>query len=270
MSQAFPGTQPQSFIIENLQDFYSRILEYYDELFPLNKETVSCLLRLNEKFKKSSAISPAPIMRFLGVGCATGSLENQLSVHNFDITGIDANADMVATAKRRIKGTYSSIRFFEMNSLDMRRFLKEGSFNVIACVGNTLPYIGDETLIRKFFHDARTLLAPEGYLLVQTHNFGTTQPIKEIVLPDLSSIRVRLTRTFVPTENNKMTLNAQLTLGNGQILQLQNNTELLPLSVSQVTAHAEEAGFSSTSVFSDFSELPYDPKGLQTVYILQA
>ncbi|HHU35619.1 MAG TPA: class I SAM-dependent methyltransferase [Treponema sp.] len=270
MNQTFPGTQPQNLSIENLQDFYSRTLEYYDELFPLDEQIISCLLRLNETLKKASSISPPPIMRFLGVGSATGTLENRLSIHNFDITGIDTNPAMVSTAKRRIKSTFSSIRFFEMNSLDMRRFLKEGSFNIIACVENTLPYIGDETLVRKFFHDARTLLAPEGYLLLQTHNFGTKLADKPVRLPDRSSIRVRLSRTLIPAENNKMNLDAQLELGNGQLLQLQNTTEILQLTIPQVTAYALEAGFASTSVYSDFNESPYDPKSPHSVYILQA
>ena len=107
---------------------------------------------------------------------------------------------MVATAQRRIKASFSTIRFFEMNSLDIGRFLKASSFNIIACVDNTLPYLGDRTLVRKFFHDTKKLLAPGGFLLLHVYNFGPDGENSSIMLPERSSIRVNSTANLFRTE----------------------------------------------------------------------
>lgn len=269
MEHAFPGTQTENVSIGSLQDYYSRILEYYDELFPLDEQAVPCVLRLVDKLKQKAQVSPPPIFRFLGVGCATGTLENRLANYNLDITGIDANPDMVATAQRRIKTTFSTIRFFEMNSLDIARFLKEKSFNLISCIENMLPYLGDYTLVRKFLHDSKILLAPGGFLLLHVYNFADTDGAVEITLPELSSIRVKLSRKLVPSEEEKMTLDAQLELGNGQLVHYHRKTPILPLTVSQLTSFARETGFSTPELYSDYTGAEYDPHSTFAVIILQ-
>ncbi len=270
MEHTFPGTQTEGSTIGNLQEFYSRIVEYYDELFPLDEGALSCILRIVEQLKEESDVSPPPLFRFLGIGCGTGTLENRLSVHNLDITGIDANPDMVATAQRRIKSSFSTIRFFEMNSLDIGRFLKEESFNIIACVDNTLPYLGDITLVRKFLHDTKKLLVPGGFLVLHVYNFGPDGSINSVALPERSSIRVRLSRKLVPDGSGKLLLDAQLELGNGQIVQLYKTTNILPLQISEIIEYAKEAGFSETKAFGGYDETPLVPDSPFAVVICRA
>ena len=109
-------------VIENIQDFYTAILEYYDELFPIDELTVPFILELQKKQKTFSDSTTAPMCRYLGIGCSTGNLENRLAGQGFDITGIDRNSAMIETAKRRMKRGFSTIRFFEMSAIDIRRF----------------------------------------------------------------------------------------------------------------------------------------------------
>ncbi len=269
MEHAFPGTQTENVSIGSLQDYYSRILEYYDELFPLDDQAVPCILRLVDKLKQKAQVTPPPIFRFLGIGCATGTLENRLAQYSLDVTGIDANPDMVATAQRRIKATFSSIRFFEMNSLDIARFLKDNSFNLIACIENMLPYLGDYTLVRKFLHDSKILLAPGGFLLLHVYNFTDSARTAEITLPELSSIRVKLSRKLVPSDDDKMSLDAQLELGNGQLVHYQKKTPILPITVSQITAFARETGFNTPEIYSGYTGAAYDPHSTFAVIVLQ-
>lgn len=269
MEHAFPGTQTEPVLIGSLQDYYSRILEYYDELFPLDEQAVSCVIQLVDTLKQKSSVSPPPIFRFLGVGCATGTLENRLSNHNMDITGIDTNPEMIATSQRRIKAPFSTIRFFEMNSLDIARFLKEKSFNIISCLENMLPYIGDLTLVRKFLHDSRKLLAPGGFLLLHVFNFAAVDKSVEIELPELSSIRVKLSRKLVPVTEEQMTLDARLELGNGQLVQFQKKTPILPLTIPQITGFAREAGFSAPDVYGGYDYKAFEKDSTYAVLVMQ-
>lgn len=255
-SPGFGHPEPVT-VIETIQDFYSAILEYYDELFPLDATAVDFFVKLQALWRASYPAQPVPMYRYLGVGCATGNLENRLAGPGFDITAIDRNPEMVETAKRRMKRGFSGIRFFEMSSLDMSRFLKKGSFNIIASLSNTLPYIADETLIRKFFHDARELLAPDGDLVVQLWNFDRIEKQGAVRLPDASSVRVSLSRSLTPQDDGFYLLDASLELGSGRKIALQRGTRLYPATSGRLEKCAREAGFTSCSLYADYSGTPW-------------
>lgn len=258
MSEYTPPRQNDPPIMTSgMTDFYSNILEYYDELFPLREESISFFKRRHEEQQTSFQVQPAPFTRLLGIGCATGTLENKLNSFDIDITGIDRNPDMIATAKRRIKRASSTIRFFEMSSLDIRRFLKEGSFNIISCLENTLPYITDETLLRKFFHDSRALLAPKGMLVVQTLNYDRIISERTTILPVRSSIRVRLSRVYHWGENGLIDLDTTLELGNGRKIRSNRTISIRPSNRNTLEALAVDAGFKTCSWFGDFTEEPW-------------
>ncbi len=268
MSMGMAGYQPPPHMVETLQDYYSEILEYYDELFPFDESQLSFFRSLQKERVKDFATASPPLVRFLGIGCATGNLENKLSGPGIDITGIDRNGQMIETAKRRMKRGFSTTRFFEMSTLDMVRYLKKESFHVIASVDNLLPYIGDETLIRKFFHDARVLLAPGGTLVVQTFNFDSITPGKVIRLPDQSSLRVTLKRALIPEANGSYFLDASLELGNGRKIALQKGTSVIPLTTEKIESIARAEGFTSCSLAGTFSGSPWSPESPESIVIL--
>ncbi len=252
--------------LEDMQEFYSNTIEYYDELFPLDPTAAACIVNLARSHTPGPSGGATPLCRYLGIGCATGNLENGLVSAGLDITGIDQNPDMIETAKRRMKRGGSTIRFFEMGSLDMRRFLKAESFNVIACLDNMLPYIGDETLLRKFFHDSKTLLAPNGTLVVQILNIDKFEKGKVIKLQERSSVRVSLAETWVPSENDKYILDISLELGNGKKLVLKKGTGIFAASSDQVEAYAREAGFTRSRRFADFAETAWSADSANSVF----
>jgi len=255
-------------VIENIQDFYTAILEYYDELFPIDENMVPFFAELQKSLKGFSGSQPSPMCRYLGIGCATGNLENRLAGQGLDVTGIDRNPAMIETAKRRMKRGFSTIRFFEMSAIDIRRFLKKGSFHIIGCLGNVLPYISDETLLRKFFYDARELLVPGGNLVIQTRNYDGMITIKPVRLEDKKSVRVSLSRGYNPSEGGRVYLDATLEQGNGKKLILQKTTEIIPINVEKVEAFAKEAGFQSISLFGDFTRAPWSKSSPSSLIVL--
>lgn len=267
MAYATTHEQAPAFI-ESIQDFYTAILEYYDELFPLDENLVPFIQDVALRQKKDTG-NDAALTRFLGIGCATGNLENKLLKFGMDITGIDQNKEMVETAKRRMKRGFSTIRFFEMPAIDINRFLKKGSFNIVACVDNVIPYIYDETLLRKLFHDVKSLLAPGGAFIVQTMNYDGVPTDKPVRLPDRSSVRVTLSRGYIPAEDGLVYLDASLELGNGKKLTLQRTTKMLPTTVARVKLLAEEAGFAKAETYGDFARAPWSEESLSSVFVFK-
>lgn len=254
-------------IIETLQDFYTAILEYYDELFPLDDHLVPFIQGLAQEQKKPGRPDSAALTRFLGIGCATGNLENKLMKFGMDITGIDQNRDMVETAKRRMKRGFSTIRFFEMPAIDVNRFLKKGSFNIIACVDNVIPYVTDETLLRKLFHDVKALLAPGGSFVVQTMNYDGLATDRPVRLPDRSSVRVTLSRGYIPAEDRLAYLDATLEMGNGKKLTLQRTTKIFPATVARIKLLAEEAGFTAARTYGSFAGDPWSENSVSSIFV---
>ena len=263
------GHPDQSVIMENPEEFNTAILEYYDEFFPLATGEAEFFLRLRDEFRDSSPIQPAPICRFLGISCATGSLENRLATSALDVTGIDQNPNMVETAKRRMKRGYSGVRFFEMPVIDIGRFLKKGSFNIAACLGNFLCFIQDETLLKKFLYDAKQLLAPGGCLVLETWNYDGMKAGSRVSLPKLGSVRVTMERALVPREEGMYGLEVSVELGNGRRIELRKGTRVNPLKASRIEALARDAGFTGCSLYGDFSGSPWSPESRSTVLVLR-
>lgn len=67
--------------------FYEEIAEYYDYIFPFNREQI--------KFVKSSLIQPYHNKKILDVGCGTGDLVLALLKEGFAVTGIDSDQAMI-------------------------------------------------------------------------------------------------------------------------------------------------------------------------------
>lgn len=262
----FPQDQVEP--IETLDEFYDELREYYDELFPLDEGAAALMTGLVEEFRKGSALQPPPLCRYLGVGCATGTLENRISDVGLDVTGIDRNPDMIETCRRRMKRGYSTTRFFEMPAIDMARYLREGSFHIIACVNNTLPYFADETLIRKFIHDARRLLAPGGKLVLQVLNFDGLPANLPAKLRDRGSVRVTLERGLEAESEGLRELKATLERGSGQRFELQSGTRLFPTTRDRLEAWGREAGFGDFLWGSDYAGRPWSKESEYTVGVL--
>lgn len=265
-----PKVEKKQILLENIQDFYSEILEYYDELFPLNENALNFIEVINKEICKNFSTQPAPLSRYLGIGCATGTFENKLDSIHLDITGIDKNPLMIETAMRRMKRSGTTSRFFEMSTIDIGRFLQKNSFHIIACIDNTLPYISDLTLMKKFFHDTKKLLAPGGRLIIQTHNFDSFDYSRPISLPEKSSIRVRLMRSYSPGENNQTFMKAELELGNGNTIGLSHPILIQPTPIAYLIELGKDAGFSTPQLYGDFKRSQWTIKSPMTIAVFRA
>lgn len=267
------GNKDSLIIIDSLQDFYSEIIEYYDELFPFDPASIDFIQSLKKEIEQSTTEIPnlheKPYCRLLNIGSATGILENKLAQLSFDVTGIDRNQKMIETAKRRLRRGLANARFFELSILEMRHFLTPQSFKIISCLDTTLNYIADDTLIKKFLFDCKTLLAPGGRLVIQIFNFTEKDLTGEKILPERSSIRVKLTRKVKITGDNRRYLHTELELGNGKIIQLANEvSKIYPITKAALEDWAKQAGFESCKVYKDFNKNPWSEESDYSLFVL--
>src|SRR5574344_1004211 len=137
-------------------EFFSELMEYYDELFPLQEKAVDFCEKLREKILINQKDR---ICKVLDVGCCTAAIDHALVKNNFDVTGIDNNSGMIEVADRRKKIPYTNSRFYEMSMQEMSKFLKKGTFDLILSLSNICFHLANKKLLETFFYDVRQMLS---------------------------------------------------------------------------------------------------------------
>ncbi len=81
----------------------------------------------------------APPARILDAGCGTGRVSSELTRRGFRCVGVDADADMVAIARRRDPDTTYVVQ--DLSRLDLAE-----TFDLVVLAGNVIPLLAPGTL----------------------------------------------------------------------------------------------------------------------------
>ena len=99
------------------------IAEYYDELYPVTEEQKVFYQKKMILFKKP--------VKFLQIGCDSGTFEHNLAREGSDVTGIETSQELLESANRKRRTQLMAVRYFQMSSLEMTRFLGKKFYNII-------------------------------------------------------------------------------------------------------------------------------------------
>lgn len=241
-------------------EYLNNVIEYYEELYPVTENQKS--------FYTGLAGNHMPA-HFLRIGCGSGALEHYIARNGHDVTGIDVSKEILECANRRRRMPNTSIRFFQMSTLEMSRFLGKGFYNVISCLENKLIFIHDETLLRKFFFDCRQLLAPEGHLIIELSNFAKYRKGTVTELPVRKSIRVKLFTKLLTDDNDRTTLHQNLErTGSSRLVPVLRDEPVLLVTPDDVKHYAREEGFRNIEVYSGFDKAPFTADSDTAVFVL--
>lgn len=151
---------------------YASLASSYDELFPLPPLAAPFLDAL-----AAPPTAPPPgeerRKRLLDAGCATGSQALALASLGWQTLGIDSERAMIdlAAARAEREGLHGRASFATANMLEIGRLFADERFDLILCLGNTLPHLKAQDACA-FLEQARALLAPGGALVLQIINFA--------------------------------------------------------------------------------------------------
>ena len=240
-------------------DFLHNIIEYYDELYPVTEEQKKLYKELTK------GLLPAKILR---IGCATGGFEHWLAKEGHDVTGIETSREMLEIANRRRRMPNTAIRFFQMSTIEMTRFLGKGFYNVISCLSDRIIFIHDKTLMRKFFYDCKLLLAEGGHLVIQLSNYSVFNSKPMAKLPTQESIRVKLYTQLWTGDDGNYTLQQDLEHCGSKLVPVLKDVAVLPVTVDQIKSYAEEAGFTNIGLYSGYDKEPLKDDSPTIVCIL--
>lgn len=241
-------------------EYLNNIIEYYEELYPVTDSQKTFYAEL------SGNSMPA---HFLRIGCGSGALEHVIARNGHDVTGIDVSKEMLACANRRRRMPNTSVRFFQMSTLEMTRFLGKNFYNVISCLENKLIYIHDETLMRKFFYDCRQLLAQDGHLVIELNNFEKYNAKPMSQLPPRESIRVKLiTQVWTNDDDTKLVHQDLERNGSNKTYPVLRGEPVMTVTPDEVKIYAREAGFSKIELYSGFDRAPFTEDSDTALFVL--
>jgi len=231
-------------------ELIQNIVEYYDELYPVTDAQKKLYEEIGKKYSNP--------VKFLRIGCGTGVLENFLAANGSDVTGLETFRELLDCANRRRRSQVMSIRFFQMSTLEMIRFLGKRFYNVISCLDDRILFIHDRILMRKFFFDCKELLADNGKLILQLHNYEQYDGTPVVELPEVSSIRAKLMTRIVTAEDSSSVLQQSVETGNGKILPVLKDAPVYLLHKEEITEFANEAGFTDVNFYSSYDKEPFN------------
>lgn len=194
-----------------------------------------------------NSVKPSKILEF-GVG--TGTVAVGLSLKGYDVTGIDISEDMLRKARKKARDYSATTRFIrdDIVRVDVGR-----QFDLLLCLGNTLPIIRRSNDSRRLFRNCARHLKPGGSLIFQILNYDRILKLRPTTFAtDITEglIRVKQYRyrndliDFVVSLIDTSKIPPKTTISRGLIR---------PWTRREISDELKEAGFSNIRAYGDYS-----------------
>ncbi len=129
----------------------------------------------------------AAARRVLDAGCATGGHVLRFAERGLEAVGADPSGEMIRKAEARAAGRPGA-RFVQAGFGELRR-RAGGDFDVVTCLGNTLPHALTRSDLDRALADIASTLRPGGLLAVQQLNYDRILAEKRRFLGASSGVR---------------------------------------------------------------------------------
>lgn len=234
-----------------MENLYDNLLEYYDELFPVETARVSFIEDLAHKTLTQKPDAEARV-KVLDVGCATGTFALALMRLGMDVTGIDLNSAMIQSACRRNPEPRTNARFFCMDMLEIGDTFACGRFDLCLCLGNTLVHLDSPKTIARFLKQVRHVLRPGGAFVFQVINYERVFAEDVTHLPTIESSRARFEREYRKRDDGRISFEATIFSSSGQPV-FRDRVALYPATPVELVELVHQAGFDKVDLYDDFS-----------------
>lgn len=233
-------------------NFYTRISDYYNHIFPLNKNQLPFVQSCSTNAKK-----------VLDIGCGTGGLAVELSDVFDSVIGIDINNEMIEIAIANNKNT--NLEFAIGGMLDIDRQFGNSMFDTVLCFGNTIVHLSNIDEIQLFFQKVKQVLAPDGKFLFQIISYDNVLDNNLNGLPTIENDIIKFERHYKLDNDNLIDFSTILTIKKtGEVIR--NTVKLFPVRKEQVEKALRNVGFKEIQVFSSFTKIKYDQSSLPLIF----
>lgn len=253
--------------------FYEALGPYYDDLFPVDPETVRFLERQVPAGRRRPAgrkASARQAASFLDVACGTGGYTLALARHGLRGTGVDLDEGLLERARKKHRQEHPEAQadFLRGDMLEVPA-LCPGPWDLVFCIGNSLVHLDGEAAIGRALEGFRDVLAPGGRLVVQIINYDRVLEQRVSALPELAppGAPVRLVREYRWDPGDcRVEFAAELVVsGASGETRVRSSVPLFILRAGTLRGLAEAAGFREIDLFGDFRGGPWSGASFLTV-----
>jgi len=227
---------------------YQKFASHYDDIFPLNEETIRFLV---ERFKRGKT---------LDLGCATGEYSLALSRKGYEVLGVDIDPQMIEMSLQKNKKLSLLARFLQGNCLDI---VYKNQFLNILCIGNTLVHLHSQDEIKQSLTHIYESLKENGKFVLQIINYDRILDQEVKSLPTIKNNGISFVRKYSYDGENIHFLTTLKLKGED----IENETILFPIRSSKLIDLLQEVGFKELEVLDGFTDNPFNAKASYSLVI---
>ncbi len=199
--------------------------------------------------------------RVLDVGTATGGHVIHFAEMGLEAVGVDPSAEMVRRAEARAAGR-SGVRFLQAGFGQLAQRVG-GTFDLVTCLGNTLPHATTRQSLEGALTDMAAVLRPGGLLVIQQLNYDRILAEQRRFLGVSSGVRdgvEYLFFRFYDFQGEQLTFNVvTMKKEAGQWSFQVGSTPLRAIRQVELAELLAEVGFDPVQWYGGFSKETFDP-----------
>ncbi len=206
--------------------------------------------------------------RVLDAGCGTGWHAARFARLGLEVVGADPSGEMIRLAQAQHAGL-PNLRFAQAGLGGLHAAAGDG-YDVVTCLGNTLPHLQDEAALAAGLVDARAVLRPGGALAIQQLNYdrilaerrrflgvnGRTSGAGEHLFFRFYDFPPPGAPPANPLTFNVVTFERP---AGGEWSFRADATSLQPIAADQLAHALGAVGFGSVRLLGDYQGSPFDP-----------
>jgi len=197
----------------------------------------------------------------LDAACGTGQHVLELARRGYRTAGADLSTAMIDRA-RPLAGTAGLDVPFVVAGVGQLASVFPEPFDVLLCLGNSLPHLLNEAEVQTALADFAAILRPGGLLVIQNRNYDRVWAQRERFMPlqtHREGEREWLFLRFMDYHEHTLTFNGvTLTREGGAWRYRVGATELRPILQAELVTWLPAAGFEEATFFGSYDGAPFD------------
>jgi len=204
---------------------------------------------------------PRDIVEF---GCGTGRVATGLSQLGYHVAGVDISRDMLKEARKKAVGLKNIPDFIKADIININL---QNKFDMLLCLGNTVPLIYRLPDARRLFRNFARHLRPGGILIIQQLNYDKILKEK----PRTFAIDTIENHLRIKQYNYKRNLvNFTVTLVDHSHVPPKierTHARLRPWKKADLISELKKAGFGGLHAYGDYSKTRYGGKSKDLIVV---
>jgi glycine/sarcosine N-methyltransferase len=232
--------------------------------------------RTYDKFVKRPSLLPPGLLDLvksksahdiLEFASGTGTVAVGLALKGFNVVGVDYSPDMLKTARRKAREHKTDVKFI---SADISKIRLEKRFDLLLCLGNTIPHFTSAKSLRLMLENVMRHLKSGGYLIFQQLNYDRMLKEKPgTFATDTGSDLVRIKQY----RHRKSLVDFYVTVIDSSKIPPEINsikTTLMPWTKSELSSALLKAGFRSISAYGNYCKERFSLKSKDLIIVAKS